>query len=155
MGKVYIIKSDEKRSGIHLCTLRITRKQDLYKLISIFNKYHLNGVKYLDYIDFVKAYNLYFDRKDNILTKELISQILNLKNNMNRNRTNFDIPLNHEIIISDPYLLGLIEGEGSFHFIRTRAIAGFDIKLTAKQKPLLLSIKGYLEKKLRFDSYLL
>jgi LAGLIDADG DNA endonuclease family protein len=60
--------------------------------------------------------------------------------------------LDYKITISDPYLLGLIEGEGSFHFIRTRAIAGFDIKLTAKQKPLLLSVKRYLEEKLRFDS---
>lgn len=155
MGQVYIktIKSNEKRANIHLCTLRITREKDLYKLISIFNKYRLNGIKYLDYIDFVKAYSLYFNRKDGILTKELISQILNLKNNMNRNRINYNMPLDREITISDYYLLGLIEGEGSFHFIRTRAIAGFDIKLTAKQKPLLLNVKQYLEEKLRFDTY--
>lgn len=95
---------------------------------------------------------MYFNRKDNILTKELISQILDLKNNMNRNRTNFDMPLYYKITISNYYLLGLIEGEGSFHFIRTRAIAGFDIKLIAKQKPILLSVKRYFEEKLIFDS---
>lgn len=78
-------------------------------MISIFNKYRLNGVKYLDYIDFVKAYNLCFNRKYDILTKELISQILYLKNNMNKNRIIFDMLLNHKIIISDSYLLGLIE----------------------------------------------
>jgi hypothetical protein len=44
---------------------------------------------------------------------------------MNINRTNFNMPLDHEITRSNHYLLGLIEGEGSFHFIRTRAIAGF------------------------------
>jgi len=82
MVKVYNItyKSNEKRekrAGIYLCTLRITRKEDLCKLISIFNKYHLNGIKYIDYIDFVKAYNLYFNRKNGILLKELISQIFN------------------------------------------------------------------------------
>ncbi len=68
------------------------------------------------------------------------------------NRIIFDMPLGYEITISDPYLLGLIEGEGSFHFIRTRAIAGFNIKLTAKQKLLLLSVKRYIKEKLRFDS---
>jgi len=154
MGKVYttISKSNGKKANIYICTLCITRKEDLYKLISIFDKYPLNGIKYLDYIDFVKAYNLYFNRKNGILTKELISQILNLKNNMNKNRTNFNMPLDHKIIISDYYLLGLIEGEGSFHFIRTRAIASFDIKLTVKQKPLLLNIKQYLKEKLEFDT---
>jgi len=71
---------------------------------------------------------------------------------MNKSRTNFDMTLNHEIAISDHYLLGLIEAEGSFHFIRTRAIAGFDIKLTLKQKPLLLNVKQYFEEKLGFDT---
>lgn len=127
-------------------------KEDLYKLISIFNKYHLSGIKYIDYNDFVKTYNLYFNRKDGIITKELISQIINLKNNMNSSRTNFDMPFKHEIAISDHYLLGLIEGEGSFHFIRTRVIDGFDIKLTVKQKPLLLNVKQYFEEKLEFDT---
>jgi hypothetical protein len=154
MGKVYTttFKFNGKITDIYVCTLCITRKEDLDKLISIFNKYHLNGVKYLDYIDFVKAYNLYFNRKDGILTKELISQILNLKNNINKNRINFNMPFDHKVTISDPYFLGLMEGEGSFHFIRTRAIAGFDIKLTAKQKPLLLNVKQYLKEKLGFDA---
>jgi len=78
MGKVdaTTLQSKEKRSDNYKCTLRITRKQYLYKFFSIFNKYRLNGVKYLDYVYFVKAHSLYFNRKDGILTEELISQIL-------------------------------------------------------------------------------
>ena len=62
---------------------------------------------------------------------------------MNKNRINFDMPLDHKIRISDYWLLGLIEGEGSFHLIRTRMIPSFDIKLTEKQKPLLIKVKQH------------
>ena len=63
---------------------------------------------------------------------------------MNRNRINFDMPLDHKIIISDHQLLCLIE-EGYFHLIRRRMVPNFDIKLIEKQKPILLKIKQYLE----------
>jgi hypothetical protein len=69
----------DKRPDKYKCTLRITREQDLNKLFSIFNKYTLNGVKYLDYVSFLKAHNLYFRRGNGTLTEELTSQILKLK----------------------------------------------------------------------------
>ena len=51
------------------------------------------------------------------LKKELIVKILDLKNNMNTNRSNFVIPENH-INITKSWLLGFIEGDGSFSLLR-------------------------------------
>lgn len=131
-------------------TFIVTKKEDIQKLISIFDKYTLNTSKYLDFIDFKKAFILYHKREN--LTEELIAQILELKNNMNTNRTNFNIPENH-IVITKSWLLGLIEGDGSFSLARTTLEPVFSIKLTEKQLPVLIKIKEYLENNLGFDLY--
>ncbi|PQE31504.1 LAGLIDADG (mitochondrion) protein [Rutstroemia sp. NJR-2017a WRK4] len=99
------------------CKFTVTHPKDIYKLISIFDKYNLNTTKYLDYLDFKKAFILYQEErclssglgfKDK---KTLIDNLLELKNGMNSKRTNFNFPVSHKINITGPWLLGLIEGE--------------------------------------------
>uniref|UniRef100_UPI0023F54B85 homing endonuclease n=1 Tax=Leptographium wingfieldii TaxID=155675 RepID=UPI0023F54B85 len=109
----------------------------------------LNGIKYLDFLDFVKAYELYFNRPSGTLYTDLIEEILNLKAGMNRQRIDKERPI--EIKITDYWLLGLIEGEGSFHLIRSRLIPSFALKMTADQEPLMRAIKKYLIERLGFD----
>lgn len=92
LGKVYLKKNDK-------CIFIIKKTEELYKLISIFDKYTLNTTKYLDYLDFKNAFILYSERKG-IVTPELKDQLLSLKNRMNRSRTNFNMPTNHEIKIT-------------------------------------------------------
>ena len=94
-----------------------------------------------------------------------------LKKNMNTKRINFNIPENH-VVITKSWLLGFIEGDGSFSLERTSrahsarcsaaALGGggrtsfypvFSIKLTEKQLTILLKIKEYLESNLGFDLY--
>ena len=95
-------------------TLLVTHPKDIYKLIAIFDEYNLNTTKYLDYLDFKKAFNLYQGRDKTIKEKQtLIDQILELKKGMNKSRINFSLPADHKIVISGPLLLGFIEGEGS------------------------------------------
>lgn len=99
------------------CKFVVTKKEDIYKLMSIFDKYPLNTSKYFDYLDFQKAFILYYKRESSV-TQELKNQILILKNGMNTMRTEqqfnmLNTPwLNHKI--NKNGLLGLIEGEGSF-----------------------------------------
>ena len=131
-------------------TYIVTKKEEIENLIYIFDKYTLNTSKYLDYLDFKKAFILYHGRKN--LTEELTAQILELKNNMNTNRSNFNMPENH-IVISKNWLLGFIEGDGSFSINRTTFEPVFSIKLTEKQLPVLIKIKEYLENNLGFDLY--
>lgn len=133
------------------CKFTVVHREDIYKLISIFDKFKLNTTKYLDYLDFKKAFLLYYEAKGKDKTV-LLDQILKLKNGMNKNRTNFNL-VDHEIVISDYWLLGLIEGEGSFHLERTDLRPSFSIGLTQAQYPVLEKIKEFLENNLGFDKY--
>jgi len=110
------------------CKFTVTHRKDIYTLIAIFDKYNLNTTKYLDYLDFKKAFNLYLGRDKTIKEKQtLIDQILELKNRMNKSRVNFSLPADHQIVISGPWLLGFIEGEGSFYLDRTELRPVFSI----------------------------
>jgi hypothetical protein len=97
-------------------------------LIPLFEKFPLNTTKYLDYLDFKKAFFLFKNRKSNELSIiQIYSNILELKQNMNSNRVNFVLPANHNIRITGNYLVGFLalqlqvaggreaEGDGSFY----------------------------------------
>ena len=82
------------------CKFTVIHKEYINKLISIFDKYNLNTTKYLDYLEFKKAFHLYYE--NNIKDKKiLIDLLLTIKKGMNSNRINFNFPKDHNIIISD------------------------------------------------------
>lgn len=61
------------------CKFVVTKQEEINKLICIFDRYNLNTTKYLDYIDFKKAFLIYQGR-DGLVAQELKEQILALKN---------------------------------------------------------------------------
>ena len=70
---------------------------------------------------------------------------------MNSTRSEYDYSRIHNLNKIDPYwLLGLIEGEASFHLRRNSLTPTFSLTLTATQKPVLEAIilffKGQLDK---------
>lgn len=65
-GKVY--------SNDNTCHFNVTKKEDILKLINIFDTYLLNSTKRFNFLDFKKAYSLYYNR--DLLTHELTNQIL-------------------------------------------------------------------------------
>lgn len=69
---------------------------------------------------------------------------------MNSNKTNFKLlkPIN----ITSYYLLGLIEGDGTFSISRNPIRPTFQILLTASQEPLLIKIKEFLIDNLELDN---
>jgi hypothetical protein len=146
IGKVY---TREKNSS---CSYVVGNEKGIRTLLDIFDKYKINGIKYLDYVDFRKAFLIYFDRIG-ILTDEIRTEILKLHNSVNTSRTDFNMPLDHQVKITPYWLLGLIEAEGSFYLNRDPIRPGFQILLTAAQEPLLIKIKEYLENNLGFDLY--
>ena len=118
------------------CKFTVTHPKDIYKLISIFDEYNLNTTKYLYYLDFKKAFNLYKGRDKTIKDNQtLIDQILELKKWMNTYRIHFSLPADHKIVISGPWLLGFIEGEGSFYLARTAFEPAFSIAQSETQLP--------------------
>lgn len=86
VGNVRLYKND--------CIFNVTDMEGIKFLISIFDKYNLNTTKYLDYLDFKQAFNLYIDRDKNLRVELVKSTILELKNKMNTNRVNFNRPEN-------------------------------------------------------------
>jgi len=69
------------------------------------------------------------------------------------NRTNFNFPANHKIIITGPWLLGFIEAEGSFFLLRNEFEPAFSIVQTKKQLPVMEKIKKFFFYNLGFDIY--
>lgn len=65
---------------------KVIKLQDLNRIVSLFNKYPIAGIKHLDYLDFVKALELLNNKSH--LTEEGLNQLLILKDNMNKGRLN-------------------------------------------------------------------
>ena len=85
-------------------------------LIPIFDKFTLNTSKYLDYLEFKKAFFMFRNRKSSELTlQEINLNIIKLKEGMNSQRVNFSLPVDHNIVITGNYIVGLLEGDGSFY----------------------------------------
>lgn len=140
----YTFKNDDE------CGFIISNKQDLLKLIKIFDKYQLNTTKFIDFSDLKKAFFLYHEREGK-LTDLLIDKILSIKNSMNKNRVNFEISQSH-IKITKYWLLGLIEGEGSFQLWRSDLLPVFSIVMTERQLPV-STRQVFLIKELDFNIY--
>jgi len=152
-----IIKDRLRIGGVRIfkdeCIFTITKQKEIYILISIFDKFNLNTSKYLDYLDFKEAYFLYFDRGPNLNPDSLKDQILRFKNNMNTNRILFDRPENSKFLITKSWLLGFIEGDGSFFLRRDNLTPIFSLENTAVQLPVMIKIKEFLEASLGFDTF--
>lgn len=166
MFKIALHKDDEKVlryikdklciGGVRLykdeCIFNVSDKKGIALLISIFDKYNLNTSKHLDYLDFKEAFYLYLNRDKNL--NPVNNKILELKNKMNTNRIHFDRSENSKIIITKNWLLGFIEGDGSFFLRRDTLTPTFSIELSGVQLPVLVKIKEFLESSaLGFDTY--
>ena len=103
----------------NVCIFNITDREGIKLIISIFDKYNLNTTsKDLEsFDDFKEAFNLYINKDKNLSADSVKETILGFKNKMNTNRVNFDWPENSKIVITKSWLLGFIEGDGSF-FVR-------------------------------------
>lgn len=119
------------------------------ELIELFNKHPLNTSKQLNFSDWQKAYYLYINLKDknlNIEEKEKIkAQVLNLKAGMNSSRIFTGESASHEIKVTPYWLLGFIEGEGSFHIDTNSFQQTFSIELTISEKPVIEAIAQFLK----------
>ena len=82
------------------------------KLFPIFDNFPLNTTKHLDFLVFKKVLELYKNKMH--LTNTGLELIDTLLSNFNKKRTNFTMPIEHKISITPYWLLGFIEGEGSF-----------------------------------------
>ena len=50
---------------------------------------------------------------------EIANKLVELKDSMNTKRINTTMPIDHKIVITKSWLLGYLEGDGSFYISRT------------------------------------
>lgn len=113
-------------------------------LIPLFDKFPLNGIKYLDYLAFKESVFVYLD--DSLSKSRKLELITKLKDSMNTKRESFEMPESHTIRITPYWLLGLIEGEGSFCLNDPKNMGiSFSLALTQAQSPLINAIKHYID----------
>jgi len=143
IGNVYPIDISDKSTS---STWEVFKKDDLLKLIEIFDKQPLNTTKYLDYILWPKAFCLYLEMQTVSKDKKTIikESILALKEQMNEKRVSFILPSDHKIYISPYWLLGFIEGEAWFHVKTQTSILTFGLGQTINQKPIIEAIGQFL-----------
>jgi hypothetical protein len=76
-------------------------------VIPIFTTFKLQGTKSLDFADFSRAFSIYTITKD-------VDRVNSIKLGMNTGRTDFSTYPLYPIKLNPYYLLGFIEGDGSF-----------------------------------------
>lgn len=153
IGKVSTMKSK--------ATLTVSAKKEISLIIYIFSSLcSLNTTKHLDFLAFKEAFELYWsispqsteipaatckvshDELANAAitptTKDQISLKIDIiKNSMNSKRSIHEMPKDHEIRITPYWLLGFVEGDGSFFVSNTGALI-----FTIKQKGNLAVMKA-------------
>lgn len=91
-------------------------QNDVAIIIAIFSKYNLNSTKHLNFLAFAKAYNIYMQNNNNDGRKKVRAALDELLLTMNDKRVNFDLTSTHEVHINSDWLLGFVEGDGSFFY---------------------------------------
>lgn len=119
----------------------VTKQEDVATIIDIFSNYPLNTHKHLNFLDFKKAYGLYVSNKERTL--ELVFEINTLKKGMNTNRSYFGKTESRKFRITPYWVLGFIEGEGSFHIINKDYYPRFSIGQSTKDLALMEELKNF------------
>lgn len=126
----------------NLVTYNIIAQKEVGLIIELFTIYTLNTNKYLNFVAFKEAFLIYITWKE-LDRCELILQLKRIQDKMNFKRIDFLMPNNHKISISSYWLLGFIEGDGSFCYHRKDKYARFHIGQKGN-KELIIAIKEYL-----------
>jgi len=120
-------------------------KTELNEIINIFSKYPLNTSKRLNFEDWKKAFELYY--KDDIINgnrEKIIPVVEELREGMNKGRYYETFKVDN-VKITKYWLLGFIEGEGSFNFQKKGFAVAFTLGQVSRDKPLLEQIVEFLK----------
>lgn len=134
MGKVYI----NGTAGM-FC---VRKQEDVAKIIEIFSKYSLNTFKFLNFLDFKKAFEIYTSSR--LKTPEMIKEVEKIRCNMNSQRFDFSLPESYKIRITSNWILGFVEGEGSFSLRKDYNLT-LSIGQSIKDLALMKAIKDFFD----------
>ena len=124
-----------------IATFFVSKREHIAEILENFYNYSLNTKKHLDFSDFKRAFKLYISSRSKT---ELIKDIEIIKSGMNRYRTNFDMPADHEYKITPYWLLGFVEGDGSFYIAKKGYRLIFSICQSSIDSVILYKIREFL-----------
>jgi hypothetical protein len=93
IGKVYTYGNASEFS--------VNKQIEVKKIIDIFNNYPLNSTKYLNFLAFKKAFELYTSSNDKN-SADIVQGIAEIRSSMNKSRFDFEMPKDKEFRIT-PY----------------------------------------------------
>lgn len=132
IGKVYITGSAAR--------FVVTNVKETAKIIDIFSRYSLNTTKLLNFQDFKKAFEIYTSSR--LKTQEILDKVEKIRLGMNSLRSDFTLPPSYSVHITPYWLLGFVEGEGSFWLRKNYALA-FTLAQSDKDLVLKEAIKDF------------
>ena len=99
------------------CVFIISNVKDLITvLFPLLDKYNLFTTKWLDYIDFKQAVLFISDSKTTKVPLTELERIKDMISKMNLGRADYNYSLMPKVVVNPFWLLGFIEGEGTFGF---------------------------------------
>lgn len=121
----------------------INRQKEIKALIDIFSNNPLNTTKRLNFLDFKKAFELYTNSNDK--TPSLIQSIKEIIGGMNTLRSDSATPVFTDFKITPYWLLGFVEGDGSFSVRRSdNFLLVFSLTQSHKEVALFKAIKDFI-----------
>ena len=130
IGKVYITGSTAR--------FVVTNVKDTSEIIDIFSKYPLNTTKLLNFQDFKKAFEIYTSSR--LKTPEILEKVEKIRLGMNSLRSDFTLPSSYSAHVTPYWLLGFVEGEGSF-WLRKNYTLAFTLAQSTKDLVLMEAIR--------------
>lgn len=123
----------------------VKNQYEILVILDIFTQHPLNTSKYLNYLAFKEAFEIYTSRGSWAVPSDLVEKVLVLKNSMNTYRTNFEMG-SHNIRVTPNWFLGFVEGEGSFNVVQDDLGLRFSITQSSIDLAVLEAIKEFLIK---------
>lgn len=147
-GFLSLIRKDTNVVTLEIASNNVIKNE----IIPFFDAYPLKGTKYYDFLKWKNCFIDFMENKDNLESKILmLERLKEAKANLNNNKKEFLLPLDHLVSIDPNYISGLCNGDGSTSLVTAPTtfhkgfgIATLSICQHVNNLPLLEAVKEHL-----------
>ena len=111
----------------NMVTLTIVSRKEIEIILAIFSKYSLNSTKHLNFLAFKQAFTIYTENNSKEARDRVQPVLDSIRDSMNKLRTDFSMPKDSQVLVTEGWLLGFIEGDGSFHYSISKEMFTFSL----------------------------
>jgi hypothetical protein len=144
---LYFIQSILRIGSVHTyrsaANFVVSTQDEIKVIVDIFSKFKLNSTKHLDFLAFRKGFLLYVKDNSHKARREIKAELIKTGSEINRKRTDYNMPEIHEYNITSNWLLGFTEADGSFYYDSSSGALSFAIEQKGNEA-LLKAIQDFL-----------